>query len=836
MLDFLSKFTFRRPATDKPLAPSANAIAAVRLAEAKKNQITSDRTTTLEKIESLSNDEAAAIVLLLACDFADGRFKAAQHVHSQAGLEQVKAAMLNSDKRVVKLMQTRLDAIAETMRQEQLAQLCLDEANHLAQQAHLMSNQVIDLDKRRSAVTLFPAHLQVDFTQVREKIESKMLAQTALQRRVLDIVNQVKDIAQATDSGAEAEASIEIAMAHLDQLQHELDRCQNQAESASLPKNMLTDCMRQLQVQRQRLQTLAQEKKISDRGADSKLSRAVTVESPTFTDIEVDNVVPNPPVEKVRTTQSTATLSTSQILVAIEGMVDALAQGSIQSARKFDKDLRAVDAKTAGLTPAQKDQLMQARSELAYMQGWAKWGGDVSRDELINAVLELPAMLLAPAELAKKVAAMRERWRAMEASSGASNKALWERFDAACKTAYEPAAVFFKEQDELRKANLLVAEETLIEIRASVNNLLQATPDWKAISLFCMQAQQNWKKLGHVDRKHKVRLDADFEASLQLLRQPLEQRRQQEILSRQTLIAEVTALDPQQRSSTDQLRAIQERWQSQAASVPLRRNDEQALWEKFRAACDNLFAQRKQASGEADAQRKENLAIKLGVCASLEEAIKVTDINLPQLLQKTAATWKNTAAVPRAEEAATEQRYQTAVLALKQHIQNVNDRQHEENKTSYLRKISACQKLESLLANELKSEDAAQQSIVMAVDFSKASESASNLNRALQKRFEAARLAIENNDENYRHLLVKNMPDFDAALLQMEIITGIDSPPELSRDRLQMQVGVLQSSLKRGNDTNSNSELLHRLLTMPVVLDSAKVQRLEKVVFASKVL
>ena len=832
MLDFLSKFIFRRPVTDKQPVSSANAIAAVQLAEAKKNQVTSARAITLEKIDNIGNDEAAAIALLLICDFADGRIKAAQHVHSQAGLEQVKSAMLNLDKRVVKLMQARLDAIVQTTQQEQLAQLCLDEAKHLVQQAHLMSNQVIELDKRRAAVTLFPVHLQVQFEQTREQIENKMLAQTALQRRVLDIVIQIKS-AETTE---EADRSIEMEMSRLEQLQQELDHCQNQTESASLPKNMLADCTRQLQTQRQRLQGLAQEKKKFDRGAEVKLVQAAAIEPPASSDINLEDTANYPKTEKVRSARPVATLNTSQIIAAIEGMAEAMEQGSIQNARKFDKDLRAVDARTAGLTQRQKDQLMQARSELAYLQGWAKWGGDVSRDELIGAVVELPTMALAPTELAKKVSAMRERWRAMEASSGAANKELWERFDAACKTAYEPAAVFFKEQDELRKANLLIVENTLVEMRSSVSDLLQATPDWKAISLFCMQAQQNWKKLGHVDRKHKTRLDANFEANLQLLRQPLDQRRQQEILSREALIAEVSALDPQQRSSTDQLRAIQDRWQAQASSVPLRRNDEQALWETFRAACDHLFAQRKQASGEADAQRKDNLAIKLGVCISLEEAIKTPSINLPQLLRQTAETWKNTASVPRAEEAATEQRYQTAVLAIKQYMQNISDRQREESKKRYLKKISACQTLESGLANELNVEDAVQQANALMNELSNANGVASKLNSALQKRFDAARAAIENNDQSYRNVVLKNVVNFDAALLQMEITSGIDSPPELSRDRLQMQVGVLQSSLKRGNDANSNSELLHRLLTMPVVLDAAKLQRLEKVFLASKVL
>ena len=829
MLDFLSKFIFRRPASDKPPVTSAIEIAAVQLAEAKKSQVTSERAITIEKIDSVGNDEVAAISLLLACDFADGRLRAAQHVHSKTGLEQVKNAMLNVDKRVVKLMQTRLDSITKITLQEQLAQLCLDEASHLVKQAHLIANQVIELDKRRAAITLFPAHLQMQFEQTREQIEIKMLAQTALQRRVLDIVNQVK----SAGTGEEIDTSIEMELVNLAQLQQELDQCQNQTESASLPKNMVADCTLQLQTQRQRLQALVHEKKKSERGTEVITRQLAAIEPQASSEVNLVGTAMAPSVEKIRKEKSAIALNTSQIILAIEGMVEALAQGSIQNARKFDKDLRAVDARTAGLTQQQKDQLMQARSELTYLQGWAKWGGDVSRDELISSVLELPTMALAPTELAKKVTAMRERWRAMEASSGAANKELWERFDAACKTAYEPAAVFFKEQDELRKVNLLTAQNTLSEMRSSVSNLLQATPDWKAISLFCMQAQQNWRKLGHVDRKYKARLDAEFETNLQSLRQPLDQRRQQEIRSRESMIEEVIALDPQQRSSPDQLRAIQERWQAQASSVPLRRNDEQALWEKFRAACDHLFTQRKQASGEADAQRKDNLAIKLGVCLSLEEAVNASGINLQQLLQQTAATWKGTAAVPRADEAPTEQRYLAAVLAVKQHIQNVSDREREEKKIRYLKKISACQTLESALANELKTEEAIQQANALMDEFSKANDSASKLNSALQKRFDAAQAAIESNDQTYRHLLSRNVMEFDAALLQMEITSGIDSPPELSRDRLQMQVGVLQSSLKRGNDANSTTELLHRLLTMPVLLDAAKLHRLEKVFLVS---
>ena len=858
MLDFLSKFIFRRPTSATTPTPAANQIAAAQMAESKKNQAERARAVMLEKIAASANDETALIALLLSCDFADGRLSAAQQVHSPAGLEQVRAAMLNTDKRVAKLMQTRLDAIAQRSQQESLARLCIEEAQHLAQQSHLLPQQIIDLEKRGALIAGFPDELKPQFDQICQQITEKMLAQTALQRRVLDIQNQLSSIS-AISAGEQSESDVALDLSRLQHLQEELYRCQNQPEISSLPKNLLSDCFSQLQQQQQRqaqrLHRLEQEqKKAAQRTLSGSVMAEVAAETVTetvaetvaeaaaqaestaepATELAVEAAETTEPAKKSRTEKPAAIMSSSQILAAIQGLEQALQEGSIQNARKFDRELRTVDARAAGLTAEQKERMFQARSELGHLQGWAKWGGDVSRDELINAVNGLIPLSLAPNELAKKVATMRERWREMEANSGSASKELWERFDAACKTAYEPAALFFQQQDELRKTNLLTAENLLAELRSKAEELLHATPDWKAMANFCMQAQQNWKQLGQVDRKHRARLDKAFEASLQPLRQPLEQRRQEEILSREALIAEVMALDPQQRSATEQLRALQERWQAQASSVPLRRKDEQALWEKFRAACDALFAQRKLASGEADAQRKENLTIKAGLCAALEQAVTAPDVNLPQLLQQTANSWKNTAAVPRADEAAIEQRYQAAVLALRQRMQALQDQKSQASKANYLKKLSACLRLESMLMDATTLDDRPQQMERVNHDWAQTGSVPAKLNHALQLRFDAACAALQKDDQAYRALLQKNSVAFDAALLRLEILSGIDSPADLSRERLQMQVDVLQNSLKRGAEPHANNAGLHQLLSMPAALDAARLQRLEKVLAANE--
>lgn len=843
MFDFFSKFSLRgrknTKAAGKTPTPTATELASLQLAEDKKNLVEQARAATLAKIQQNAHDEAASIALLLTCDFADGRFQAAQAVHSQAGLEQVRTALLNIDKRVVKLMQTRLTLIEQAGRQQTLAQLCLQQAGVLLSQEHLLPNQVVDLDQQRLAVPAFPADLLPQFEQLRFEIGAKLQAQTDLQRRVLDLIAQMNKDA-TLDAAFEGQCSA---------WQQELDACLAHPQAASLPKQIVNECSGQLAQRWQRWQAwqqtqLKRQQQDAVRQAEALLPAAEvgdTAGDTAVAEIAVIALVPDASVEN-KIDAAASKLSMAQIVAAIEGMEDALAQGSIQNARKFERDLRAVDGKTAGLSAQQTSRLVQARNELGYLQGWAKWGGDVSRDELIKAVEELPALPLSANELAKKVAAMRERWKEMEAASGAANKDSWERFDAACKSAYAPAAAYFQEQAELRKINLAAAENALIELQARSAELLQGPPDWKAIANFCMQARQNWKKLGQIDRKLKTRLDDQFEAKLQLLLQPLQERRQEEIRTRENLIHEVAALDPLQRTMTEQLRALQERWQTHAASVPLRRKDEQALWEKFRAACDQLFAQRKLASGEAEAQRQENLLQRQELCAALEQATnaanatELSDVKLAQLLQQTATAWRNAGPVPRAQEAVIEQRYQNAQTALKQISLNLQEQKKQKTKTVFLQKLALCQKLEQLLISEFKEENSGQQMAQLSEQWQQMAALPARLDRTLNSRFQAALLAFANDARNYHELMLKNTAHFDASLLQLEILSGIASPAELARERMQMQVEVLQNALKRGAAEQADGELLQRLLSLPALLDESRTLRLEKVLAAAAVL
>ena len=131
------------------------------------------------------------------------------------------------------------------------------------------------------------------------------------------------------------------------------------------------------------------------------------------------------------------------------------------------------------LSPALSGRLAHARDELKRLSDWARWGGNVSREELIKAVEHLGTQNLAMGELAKKVGSMRDRWKSLDTLSGSAPKSLWERFDAACSATYAPAAAHFKHLADERHTNAAKAEALIADAAAEPAPLTRREPgDW----------------------------------------------------------------------------------------------------------------------------------------------------------------------------------------------------------------------------------------------------------------------------------------------------------------------------------------------------------------------
>ncbi|NRR32388.1 DUF349 domain-containing protein [Oxalobacteraceae bacterium] len=869
MFDFL----FKR-ATDKSSAAPAVAAAEANDAAA---QSASRRDEQAERARGLAGNEAAAVELILQSEFAGVRLAAAEHVVSQPALEQVLQAMRNSDRRVARLMQGRLDAIRYQLAEQQKAQVCIDSAQRMLQDEKLTPNQVAELD-RQWKITAAAAALAAQFDQIRAALALRLSAQVDLQRSVIDALAEARALTAAAQGPEAAAATLaRLLAAHTGFLAA--------PEHQALPRHLLSDFAAALEQARGALTQLEQHAagfaaraaalaewqaadiaglqgeqlkrawqalakvpagdlasqqqaafeallatlpQIKDKPAEKGAAKSGDHHAGKHADKAgqhgehaADAAAGKPREGKAAKPSKEAD---QQFLDTLDALETALEQGSLHAAAEHDKWLK--EHKGGRLTPAQSDRLAHVRAELKRLGDWARWGGNVSREELVKAVEELAAQQLGMSELAKKVGSMRESWKALDGVSGHAPKSLWERFDAACSTAYAPAAAHFKQLAEERHHNAAKAQALIEEVQSMATD---SASDWKNVAAATQRLRQVWGRLGTIDRKEKKKLDAAFEQALSKLTAPLNEQRKVEMARREQLIAEVEALHPQERSTLDVLRHLQERWQEQARALPLERKAEQALWQRFRAACDAVFAKRKESAHAADSERRAHLHVRADLCAALEAATfsgedKAQLAAIAKTLRDAAAGWNAAGAVPRANEAKITQRYQAAVAGVQAQADTIRRRAGAAQANALRDKLRLCQALETALGQH----DDAVEADAWQARWKALPALESDYERALHGRFNAALAALDGQRARYADQLEANRGRLMDEVLRLEIVAGVDSGAEFARERLKMQVEVLQSSLKSGTRTASQSAQYLQLCAMPALADDRTASRIEQ--------
>jgi hypothetical protein len=802
------------------------------------------RQEALSRAEQFSGDEPAAIAFILECQFADARLKAAEHVRCRQALEQVRSAMLNIDRRVTKLMQTRLETIQKLENQEKNANLFIATAQRLAQEPHLTPNLAADLDRQWQSLGAVAAPLQQAFDSVRQEIGFRLAAQTSLQRTVRDALAKVRQVSSSSDSMTPAELG-----EMLDRLTEVIGECVSSRELFSLPKNLLATYeqeftrLKQLQsahaqshqwrLERQQALAIWEAEPVAtlDRKAMERqwknmppLEEADMAPFKARFDAllqqisECDRAQQKDPFIEIGAEKP-------QFSELLNKMERALQEGSLQAAVEHDAKLRTLALKAAQPDAAQTERLNQARSELNRLQDWAKWSGRVSREELLKSVEELPARSLPLDELASRVAEARKTWKLLDSASGAAPRIQWQQFDAACNLAYAPVAERSRKLADERAQKTAAAQAIIDKVRefaagANLDSSDAGGADWKNIASFFRHTQQSWRQLGPIDRKEKKRLDADFDHAMQMLQKPLRQQWQAESMRRERIIDEVCAIDPRDRTAADTIRQLQERWQESARALPLGNKEEQELWRRFRTACDSLFALRKEASDAAGEERRKNLRAKEAVCSMLEAALDDPAEGLAAVLRDTTAEWNGIGPVPNADDRAVHERYRAAVSSVQARLDIAGSEEKQANYQALCEKLALCQAAEAAVVGNVDPNEASWNLHWMVLP-----PLAGRQESMLRARFDAAINAMNLSDSLYASMLQANNAMLRQELLRLEIIFGLESPAELSADRMKMQIEVLQNSLG-GNKEEARSARLDILCSLPAFADEQTAMRM----------
>jgi hypothetical protein len=192
----------------------------------------SPRALQAERVKELAGDEAAAVEFILQSEFSELRLAAAEFVHTPAQLERVHAAIRNTDRRVAKLMQSRLDAIRHHQAELQRGRACIDQAGQLLKDEVLTPNHVAELDRRWSVIAA--PELAPEFDASRSALAQRLEAQVVLQRGVIDSLAALRKLPSSGLPAADIAAQLEqMAAAHASALAA--------PEHASLPRHLINE-------------------------------------------------------------------------------------------------------------------------------------------------------------------------------------------------------------------------------------------------------------------------------------------------------------------------------------------------------------------------------------------------------------------------------------------------------------------------------------------------------------------------------------------------------------------------------------------------------------------
>jgi hypothetical protein len=252
--------------------------------------------------------------------------------------------------------------------------------------------------------------------------------------------------------------------------------------------------------------------------------------------------------------------------------------------------------------------------ELREVDDWQRWANANQQEELCVKA-EALGSVSDPVELSKQIRDLQQQWRKIGPGPREKSEELWRRFKAACDAAWARCSDHLARQREQEAENLRRKESICLQAEA-----LAESTDWIRTSEELKRLQAEWQSIGPVPREQArvlwerfhgacdrffTRRKADLAERKAIWAE--NQRKKEAICARAEAIAE----------STDWAAAIAEIKQLQAewkTVGPVKRQKAEALWLRFRAACDKLFdryKRRDEIEAAAVAQSREALCLEL---------------------------------------------------------------------------------------------------------------------------------------------------------------------------------------------------------------------------------
>ncbi len=251
---------------------------------------------------------------------------------------------------------------------------------------------------------------------------------------------------------------------------------------------------------------------------------------------------------------------------------------------------------------------------------------------------------------------LHEQWKEFGPVAKEFREQIWDRFKAATSVINKRYQAFFEEQ-KAHQAENLTAKTALcekVEAIASKEDI-KSSNEWNALSKEIEDIQKEWKKIGFASKKDNQKIYDRFRAACDKFfgrkREfyvQFKDNMNENLEKKLAIIAEAEALkvSTEWKKTTDRFINLQSQWK-EIGAVPRKKSEQ--LWKRFRAACDEFFAERDKHSSPEN-NYAANLRLKKALIEEINAYVPVDSASDAEARQKFASRWQEIGFVPFKEK------------------------------------------------------------------------------------------------------------------------------------------------------------------------------------------
>ena len=271
-------------------------------------------------------------------------------------------------------------------------------------------------------------------------------------------------------------------------------------------------------------------------------------------------------------------------------------------------------------------------------------------------------------EAFRELQKLHEQWKEFGPVAKEFRDQIWERFKAATAVINKKYQAFFEDQKAAQADNLVAKEKLCEQVEAIAEKDVQSSNEWNSLSKEIEDIQKQWKGIGFASKKENQKIYDRFRAACdkffekkRVFYSQYKDSMNENLDKKMSIIEQAEALksSTEWKKATDQFINLQKQWK-EIGAVPRKKSEQ--LWKRFRAACDEFFAERdKQAKPENDFYG--NLKAKKALVEEINAFVPAGEEENAAAMQDFAAKWQAIGFVPFKEKDAINQSYKEAMQA-----------------------------------------------------------------------------------------------------------------------------------------------------------------------------